>query len=77
MVDNGALLFRTYEAAAEVQKILLENGYCVVFSKEKSLWRLDWAWDDHSYVVPIDDDCEWHSFIDYQPEIDWIKEGEA
>lgn len=46
-LEQEALTFSTFEEAAAVQKILLENGYCVMMSREEELWLLNWVWTDH------------------------------
>ena len=46
-LEQDALTFSTFEEAAAVQKILLENGYCVMMSREEGLWLLNWVWTDH------------------------------
>lgn len=43
-LDSDALTFSTFEEAAAVQKILVENGYCVLMSREEHLWLLNWVW---------------------------------
>ena len=43
-LDSDALTFSTFEEAAAVQKILIENGYCVLMSREEHLWLLNWVW---------------------------------
>ena len=43
-LGSDALTFSTFEEAAAVQKILVENGYCVLMSREEHLWLLNWVW---------------------------------
>lgn len=43
-LEQEALSFDQYEDAAAVQKILIENGYCTMLSREEELWMLNWVW---------------------------------
>lgn len=45
-LEQEALAFHSFEEAAAVQKILLENGYCVMMSREENLWLLNWVWTE-------------------------------
>lgn len=45
-LPQSALTFSTFEQAAAVQKVLLENGYCVLMSREENLWLLNWIWSE-------------------------------
>jgi hypothetical protein len=45
-LEQEALAFHSFEEAAAVQKILLENGYCVMMSREEHLWLLNWVWTE-------------------------------
>ena len=57
-LEQEALTFQSFEDAAAVQKILLENGYCVMMSREEHLWLLNWVWTeqfaDRNGVIFID-----------------------
>ena len=57
-LEQEALTFESYEDAAAVQKILLENSYCVMMSREEHLWLLNWVWTenfaDRNGVIFID-----------------------
>lgn len=43
-LEQDALAFESYEDAVTVQKILIENGYCTMMSREEHLWLLNWVW---------------------------------
>lgn len=43
-LEQDGLTFDHYEDAAHVQKILIENGYCTMLSREEHLWILNWVW---------------------------------
>ena len=43
-LEQDALIFNSYGEAAAVQKILLNNGYCTMMSREEDLWLLNWVW---------------------------------
>lgn len=68
-LEQDALVFDSYEDAAEVQKILIKNGYCVMMSREESFWLLNWVWTetpaDRTEVIFInredyeDNEYEW------------------
>lgn len=37
-------MFDTYEAAAKVSYLLLEDGYVVMLSREEGFWCVNWIW---------------------------------
>ena len=43
-LEQESLTFESYEDAVTVQKILIENGYCTMMSREERLWLLNWVW---------------------------------
>ena len=43
-LPQACLTFSTYEEAATVQKILIDNGYCTLMGREEQLWTLNWIW---------------------------------
>lgn len=45
-LPQDSLTFSTYDEAATVQKILINNGYCVMMSREEELWLLNWIWPE-------------------------------
>ena len=45
-LEQDSLTFESYEDAATVQKILIENGYCTMMSREEHLWLLNWVWTE-------------------------------
>jgi hypothetical protein len=45
-LEQDSLTFESYEDAAAVQKILIENGYCTMMSREEHLWLLNWVWTE-------------------------------
>ena len=45
-LEQDSLAFESYEDAAAVQKILIENGYCTMMSREEHLWLLNWVWTE-------------------------------
>lgn len=57
-LEQDSLTFESYEDAAAVQKILIENGYCTMMSREEHLWLLNWVWTekfaDRNGVIFID-----------------------
>ena len=79
-LEQRSLVFNSYADAAEVQKILLENEYCTMISREEDLWCLNWvysAFANRNGVIFIDSDYfdnEWFKFTERHPEIDWEKE---
>ena len=71
-LEQDALVFDSFEDAAEVQKKLVENGYCVMMSREESFWLLNWVWTetpaDRNGVIFINRE-------DYEDnEYNWLKE---
>ena len=57
-LEQDSLTFESYEDAAAVQKILVENGYCTMMSREEHLWLLNWVWTekfaDRNGVIFVD-----------------------
>lgn len=57
-LEQDSLTFESYEDAAAVQKILIENGYCTMMSREEHLWLLNWVWTekfaDRNGVIFVD-----------------------
>ena len=49
-LPQEAIAFHSYEDAAAVEKILIENGYCTMMSREELMWLLNWCWTE----VPAD-----------------------
>ena len=77
-LEQDALASESYEDAAAVQKVLLENGYCVMMSREEHLWLLNWVWTEHfadrNDVIFINRgqyEYEWDAFEERHPEIKW------
>lgn len=71
-LEQEALVFDSFEDAAEVQKILVKHGYCVMMSREESFWLLNWVWTetpaDRNEVIFINRE-------DYEDnEYNWLKE---
>ena len=74
-LEQEALAFHSFEEAAAVQKILLENGYCVMMSREEHLWLLNWVWTerfaDRNGVIFIDRaqyECDEWDWLQQHPE---------
>lgn len=57
-LEQDSLTFESYEDAATVQKVLIENGYCTMMSREEHLWLLNWVWTekfaDRNGVIFVD-----------------------
>ena len=77
-LEQSGLAFDNYKAAATVQKILLEQGYCVMMSREENLWILNWVWtetpadrNDTIFINRGRYECEWWAFTKNHPEIEW------
>ncbi len=70
-LEQDALTFESYEDASAVQKILLENGYCTMMSREEHLWLLNWVWTEQfanrNEVIFID-----RASYEYN-EYEWLK----
>ena len=47
-LPQDCLTFSTYEEAAAVQKILIDNGYCTMMGREEQLWTLNWIWAENA-----------------------------
>ena len=75
-LEQDALTFRDYESAAKVQKILLEQDFCVMMSREEDLWLLNWVWtetpSDRNEVIFINRseyECAWWNFLKNNPDV--------
>jgi len=75
-LEQDALAFHDYESAATVQKILLEQGLCVMMSREENLWMLNWVWteipSDRNGVIFINRagyECDWWNFLKNNPDV--------
>ena len=82
-LEQDALAFHSYENAIVVQKALIEEGFCVMMSREENLWMLNWVWTetpaDRNGVIFInrgDYECDWWNFIKSHPEIKWKEDDE-
>lgn len=81
-LPQDCLVFDSYEAAAEVQKILLDNNYCVLMTREEHFFCLNWILSEYSdrrdvlFMEREYYDWEWDKFCKRHPEINWEKEGE-
>ena len=82
-LEQDGLAFHDYESAATVQKILIEQGLCVMMSREEELWILNWVWTetpaDRNCVVFVNRggyECDWCNFIENHPEIIWKEDDE-
>ena len=46
-LPQDGLCVKSYEDAVAIQKILIENDYCVMMSREEDLWVLNWLWSEN------------------------------
>lgn len=56
-LPQRAIVVDTYEAAAQIMKILIENNYVVMLSREEHLWCINWIYSplsDRNDVVFVD-----------------------
>lgn len=74
-LEQEALTFENYEDAATVQKILIENGYCVMMSREEHLWLLNWVWtenfadrNDVIFINRAQYECDEWKWLEKHPE---------
>lgn len=74
-LEQEALTFHSFEEAAAVQKILLENGYCVMMSREEQLWLLNWVWterfadrNDVIFINRAQYECDEWEWLQQHPE---------
>lgn len=44
LTDNEVVL-KNYEDVVTFQKLLIENGYVVMVSREEWFWIVNWIWD--------------------------------
>ena len=70
----------SYEDAAAIQKVLLENGYCVMVSREEQLWIVNYIWsptaDRNDVIFASREEYEWEE-MEWQkahPEVKWEDE---
>lgn len=83
-LEQDALTFNSYREAAAVQKILLNNGYCTMMSREEDLWLLNWVWTpqlaDRNGVIFIDRatyECNEYEWFKKHPEYEREDDDEA
>lgn len=43
LVDE-TIVVNTFEEATEITKILLNNNYCAMLSREENFWVINWVW---------------------------------
>lgn len=74
-LEQDSLTFESYEDAVTVQKILVENGYCTMMSREEHLWLLNWVWTenfaDRNGVIFVDRtmyECNEYEWFKKHPE---------
>lgn len=83
-LEQSSIVCHSYEAAANLQKILLDEGYAVMITTEEQFWCVNWVWterfSDRNEVIFINRseyECDWDAFVKCHPEIDWSKEYEV
>ena len=47
-LPQKAIVVNTYEEAIQIAKILLENDYVVLLSREENFWCVNWAYSDNA-----------------------------
>lgn len=52
-LPQEAIAVHSYEDACALQKVLVENGNCVMLSREENLWLVNWIWTE----TPADRNC--------------------
>lgn len=82
-LEQDCIVCHSYEAAASIQKVLVEEGYAAMITTEEQLWCVNWVWtesfsnrNDVIFVNRGNYECEWDAFVKRHPEIDWSKEDE-
>ena len=45
-LEQDAIAVHSYEDACALMKILVENGNCVMISREEDLWLVNWVWGE-------------------------------
>lgn len=78
LTDNE-LVLKSYEDAATLQKLLIDNGNVVMVSREESFWIVNWIWDpedaaDRNAVIFIS--REDYEYEEYQKQKDCIESDE-
>ena len=43
-LEQDGIALKSYEDAVTISKILIENGNCVMLSREENLWIVNWVW---------------------------------
>lgn len=80
-LEQECLTFHSYEAAAAVQQILLNEGYCVMLAREECLWTLNWVWTETPadrngviFINRVEYECNEWEWIKQHPE--YMKESD-
>lgn len=45
-LEQIGIAVHSYEDACALMKILVENGNCVMISREENLWIVNWVWTE-------------------------------
>ena len=43
-LEQEGIVLHSYEDAASLMRILVENGNCAMLSQEENLWVVNWVW---------------------------------
>jgi hypothetical protein len=77
-IPKEEVALHSYEDAMTMMKILVENNYCVMLSREENLWILNWVWssnganrNDMIFASRDNYECDWFNFLHNHPEIKW------
>lgn len=80
-LPQDGIAVHSFEDATALMQILLNNGNCVMISREENLWIVNWLWSerdaDRNDVIFTDRaayECDWFDFCHNHPEIKWEDE---
>lgn len=49
-LEGDGIAVHSFEDAATIMKILVDNGNCAMLSREENLWIVNWVWCDSGYA---------------------------
>ena len=49
-LEQDGIAVDSYEDASGLQRILVENGYATMITKEEHLWVVNWVWCDSGFA---------------------------